>query len=578
MRELTWNLRLTLATAAVAISFGCGAGELPGNGGGGGGGGGDSDDAGSGPGDECCTDCLVRAIGIGETNPFDIQADESEFVDTDSAGALIVNKQNSKYNRYLWVAESNLPGVVKIDLESFAIVGRYRTPGASTSRTTVNALGEAFVGSRSGTTGVTKILPDGAGCPDTNGDGVITTSTGPDDVLAYGQDDCVAWHAQTLGDIRGLAAQDIAGIDPEEVCSGNDTSISVPDEHYVWAGGLHGKIYKIDAESGAILMTLDAPSSVYGMALAGDGRLWTGQGLAFIDTLQCVDETACQAAPVCTQNCSELNCPNTCDGAVKATIMGVSGYGITVDCKDRVWMSNGATKRYDPQGAINMRLAQGPNSSYGGIAADASGWIWASNNTSTTRIDAETMAGVVIAAPNKGVAVDSRGRVITVQNTGIHLIEPGATLDDYTLTNNVATLRGFAYAYSDMTGVQTRLASDEPGWYRHVFEGCANEALTDWRKLEWDIDTPAGTYALFMVRSADSVGDLADAPWKPAVSCASGDDCKTVEETGQFLEVEVRLTASVTDEAGGQGCASEPGLSARIKRFAAKYACTGGID
>jgi hypothetical protein len=578
---LGWEPRgLTLIIGALAICFGAGcSGKITGGGGGGGGG----EDAGvpqgdSGPVASCCDDCLVRAIGIGEAVPFDVQADENEFVDTDSAGALVVNKQNSKYNRFLWVADTNLPGAVKIDLESFTIVGRYRTLGSSTSRTTVNALGEAFVGARSGTAGVTKILPDGAGCPDTNGDGVITTSTGPNDVLAYGQDDCVAWHTQAQGDIRGLAAQDIVGVDPSEVCSNNDTPVDVPNQHYVWAGGLHGKVYKLDAKTGAILMTLDAPSSVYGMALAGDGRLWTGQGLAFIDTLQCVDEATCQAAPVCSQSCSEMSCPDTCDGAVKATISGISGYGITVDCKDRVWMSSGATKRYDPNGAVNMRFAQGPSSGSGGIAADASGWIWASNGTSTTRIDAETMAGIQISAPNKGVAIDSDGRVITVQNTGVHLIEPGATLNDYTLSNNVAALEGFAYAYSDMTGVQTRLASDEPGWYRHVFEGCDEGASTDWRKLEWDVETPTGTYTLFSVRSADNVADLADAPWKPAVSCASGEDCMTVEETGRFIEVEVRLTASAAAEVGAQGCSFEAGASARIKRVAAKYSFTGPIE
>lgn len=533
----------------------------------------------AGPQASCvCNDCEIQSIGIGAATAFDIDADESEFVGVDTDGALVVDKRNSKYNRYLWVADTNLPGAVKIDLVSFQIVGRYITPGSSTSRTTVNALGEAFVGARAGQTGVTKILPDGIDCPDTNGDGVITTSTGPNDVLPLGEDDCVVWHATTLGDIRGLAAQDIPGSDPDGQCDGpNDVPVDDPDQHYVWAGGLHGKIYKLDAATGQILMTLNAPSTVYGMALSGDGRLWTGQALAFVDTTQCTDEAACNAAPVCTQSCTETACDNTCDGAVKATISQVSGYGITVDCKDRVWMSSGPTTRYDPNGLVNQRLAHGPGSGGGGIAADANGFVWAANGSSTVRIDAETLAGVSIAAPNKGVAVDSDGRILTIQNTGVHLIEPGATLNDYTLSNNVTQLMDFAYAYSDMTGVQTRLASDEPGWYRHVFEGCADSDTTDWRYLDWDVETPQGTWSAFYARSADTPGQLDEAAWIPVASCAEGDSCLGLDHTKRFLEVEVRLNATPGEDADAMGCSDQTGETARIKRMDVRYFCSGLI-
>ena len=537
-------------------------------------------DGDGGPISAClCVGCYEQSIGIGADLPFDVDGDPSEFVETDPAGALVVDKRNSKYNRFLWVADTNLPGVVKIDVETFTIVGRYLTGGSSTSRTTVNVLGEAFIGSRSngstGAAGVTKIFPDGEGCPDTNGDGVITTSTGPTDVLPWGLDDCVAWHFEAQGDIRGLAAQDIPGIDPDAICQdGGDTPIDTPPQHYVWLGGLHGKIYKVDATTGDLVMQITAPSSVYGMALSGDGKLWTGQGMAFVDTTKCLDQATCEAAPVCSQNCSTSDCSDLCDGAVKATYGGVTGYGITVDCKDRVWMSQGATTRYDPMAPVNMRLAFGPGSGSGGIAADANGWVWASNGSTTTRIDAETLAGVNIGAPNKGVAVDSKGRILTVQNTGVHLIVPGPTLDAYTVTNDVAALEGFAYAYSDMTGVQTRLASDEPGWYRHVFDGC-EEGTTDWRNMEWDVETPAGTFTLFNSRSAATLEELEDAEWSPLVTCANGNDCMNLEETGRFLEIEARLTDVVDAGSDTRGCTDEDSVSARIKQIEVRYFCAG---
>jgi hypothetical protein len=160
-----------------------------------------------------CPSCRSYKVGLGG-QAFDPIAHESECVTQDVDGSLVLDKKKSSASRFLWIADTNLPGVVKIDLDTLTIVGRYITGGGSPSRTTVNVLGEAFIGARVNgktKTGVTKILPLGANCPDTNGDGVITTSTGPDDVLPYGKDDCVAWHTETEGDIRGLAAQDIAG-------------------------------------------------------------------------------------------------------------------------------------------------------------------------------------------------------------------------------------------------------------------------------------------------------------------------------------------------------------------------------
>ena len=572
-----------IMSAGALLVLACGSGSTGGGGGGNGDGGLDESGDGGGPISTCeCDGCERKTIGIGGGQAFDIFADDSEFVAVDGEGALVVDKRNSRYNQFLWVAETDLPGVVKIDLSSFEIVARYRTPGGSTSRTTVNVLGEAFVGSRTdgpnARTGVTKLLPDGENCPDSNSDGVITTSTGRDDVLPWGQDDCVAWHVETEDDIRGLAAHDIPGSDPDGICSGgDDIDVVVPDQHYVWVGGLHGQIYKLDAQTGDVLMQINSPTPVYGMALAGDGKLWIGQQLSYVDIEQCTDEVTCDAAPVCETVCTETDCDGSCDGAMKARLDWNWGYGITVDCKNRVWMSDGNTLRYDPNGPVDNRLAIGPRSGSGGIAADANGWVWAANGATTSRLDAETLEAIDIPAPNKGVAIDSEGRVLTIQNTGVHLIVPGDTLTDYELTNDVTTLEGFAYAYSDMTGVQTRLAADGPGWYSHIFAGCVNEEVTDWRMLEWDVEAPDDTWVMFYARSAATVAELDDAMWLPVASCLKGSGCtdgnSINDQQGNYLEIEVRLTARNELDDGGRGCVYEPGDSARIKRFTVGYAC-----
>lgn len=541
-----------------------------------------------------CSGCLHEKRGNGGT-AFTPGSNESEFVARDSSGALVIDMQSSKLSNNLWVADTNLPGVVKIDLSTMKIAGRYRTGGSYTSRTTVNSLGEAFVGARkdgTGTkTGVTKILPQGAKCVDTDKDGTVTSSTGASDVKAYGKDDCVSWHVNTDGDIRGLAAQDIPGLNHANACKGftgkskefDPKKVMAIDLHYVWVAGLHGKIYKLEASTGKVLLKLTSPVAVYGMALSGDGKLWLGAAgtiFGFIDTKKCTDQTTCEAAATCKATCTSKTCPSTCDAAVKAAYSGApGGYGITVDYKKRVWRSGypaGPAFRYDPNGPAASRLAFSTATTYGGgIGADAAGWVWASHLSANTvaRIHADNMTGTSISVPSKGIAVDIKGRIFSVEYAGkVHMIVPGATSSatDYKLTKDVVTLNGVAYAYSDMTGVQTRLASGEPGWYRENFSPCPVKSTTEFRFLTWDVEAPAGTWVMFNMRSADTAAGLKTSPWY-TVACINppGGKGRIKVNTfkGSHAEVEVRFIAN--------GDLNKPASvkSAKINSFGLLYRC-----
>ncbi len=538
-----------------------------------------------------CSGCVEKKYGKGGT-AFNTGTSDSEFVARDGNGALVIDMKSSKLNNNLWVADTSLPGVVKIDLTTMSIAGRYKTGGASTSRTTVNSKGEAFVGSRSnGSTkaGVTKVLPQGSKCVDTNKDGKITTSTGASSVYSYGKDDCVAWHVPASGDIRGLAAQDIPGLDHAKACSGfkggqkefDPKKVLTKDQHYIWIGGLHGKVYKIDAETGKVLLKLSSPVKVYGMALSGDGKLWLGYSgttFGFIDTLKCTGQAGCEKAAICTAKCSKYTCPATCDNAVKALYTNFpGGYGITVDYKRRVWRSGypaGPAVRYDPYGSPSARIAYSNVQTYGGgIGADASGWVWASHlsKNQVARIHADNMNGISIAVPSKGIAVDIKGRIFSVEYAGkVHMITPGNTIKDYTLKKNAVTLKGKAYAYSDMTGVQTRLASGEPGWYRQTYDPCPAGADTEYRILNWDVEAPPGTWVMFNMRSADTAAALKKASWW-TVACINPPGGKgSVSVTsfkGKMAEVEARFIAT--------GDLNKPATvkSAKINSFGLLYRC-----
>jgi len=126
---------------------------------------------------------------------------------------------------------------------------------------------------------------------------------------------------------------------------------------------------------------------------------------------------------------------------------------------------------------------------------------------------------------------------------------------DATVTTGVAPGPSLRYTYSDMTGQQLRLATNPFGYYRHIFEGCADTVSnTEWRDLAWTAETPPGTLLRFRVRTAATRAGLEAAMWvvvadvPPDVSPA---DIKAeLMAAGvtprRFLELEVRLESTRT--------------------------------
>ena len=94
----------------------------------------------------------------------------------------------------IWVANSAEGTVSKIDTRTAKELARYRTGANSMvepSRTSVNSIGQVAVVNRTGS--IVKIAPRVGLCVDHNKDGMIQTSKGPNDVLPWGEDECVIW-------------------------------------------------------------------------------------------------------------------------------------------------------------------------------------------------------------------------------------------------------------------------------------------------------------------------------------------------------------------------------------------------
>ena len=506
---------------------------------------------------DCDPSCVLDSLGsVGET-PWDPREDNSEGVRVDEElGGLVLDSANVNTS-LIWVANTAEGSVSKIDVRTYEELGRYAT-GTDPSRTSVNTLGDVYVGNRGGMS-VTKISALGDRCPDTNGDGAVTTSSGSD-VLSFGQDDCVLWRTELAGCgvIRAVAAQDEYG---------PDGSV----HPYVWVGGYDGCVWKLDGETGEILINATAsPTNTYGFALDGHGNLWIESGhsqLGRIDTNRCVDDTTCTAEV----------CGDDGDDCVKQVIeQPARGYGITVDFNQRVWIGGGSypggggVARYDPSQPLGSRwTVVGIPMFVHGIAADAMGFVWGAgwdggdSASSVWRIDADDPTQYVAVEGTsgysaKGAAIDAEGKVwmINYSHNAATVITPGAGLHEATVETNVANVFNTPYTYSDMTGSQLRWATRPRGSYRTVFTGCEGDE-TLWGDLEFDLSVPDRTQVLFRARVADSPEALVEATWVVLATVPDDESPIAVGEQLeahaqpqlQYLELELQLSSELSDGA-----------------------------
>ena len=519
----------------------------------------------------CDATCMGGGIGAGTGMGFDPAGDDSDGVGVDPTDGALVLDSTAIDTHIIWLANTAEGTVSKVDTRTYTELARYATGpsggGNDPSRTSVNGAGDVYVGNRGGGT-VSKISALGAMCPDTNGDGVVTTSSGPTDVLAWGQDDCVLWNTRLSGSglIRAVAAQDVEGPDGEI-------------RPFVWAGGWGSRaVYKLDGVTGEMLFQTPSPTNTYGFALDAVGNLWisgrSDTALGRIDTTRCVDAASC----------TTMVCGAAGDDCIKQAIPTPSNpYGITVDFMQRVWFGGdaGAT-RYDPMAPAGARFSVVHWSFVHGIAADAVGWVWgAGAGSGVIRISAADPASHAVVAgtgghSNKGMAVDQDGKIWSITYEGdATIVTPGATLDAATVVTGQTPVGSLRYTYSDMTGLQLRLATNPRGYYTHVFEGCdpATSVSTDWGDLSWDGDVPPGTTLRFRVRTAATAAELAGATWvtvadvppdaSPASVAAKLAAAGVMSE--RFLEVRVELasTRSSTREV----------VTPRVRSFAVTRMC-----
>ena len=463
---------------------------------------------------DCDMSCDLSGFGPGSDMPFDPSMDDADGVGLDDSGALVLDSRAIN-TQYIWIANTGEGTVSKVDTETYTEVARYVTgpdgAGNDPSRTSVNSAGDVFVANRGGMS-ITRISTLGTDCVDRTGDGLVTTSTSTT-ALPWGQDDCMMWSRDLEGQgvLRSVAAQDIVTPDGDLI-------------EYVWVGGWSGWVWKLDGQTGDILISTEAPVTPYGFALDGSGNLWMAglsSRIGRLDTNRCVDDASCADAV-----CDGEGEPH--DSCVKQAIPSVTTYGVTVDFQQRVWFggwSGAVVQRYDPTAAAGSRWTAATSvGNCNGVAADGAGFIYVACQSSSTllRIDAndptQWRSFTDSNMSPRGVAIDAAGKVwgINRAHSTATVLTPGPTIDDNDL--NVTAATGFVspYTYSDMTGIQLRLATNPRGYWRTVIEACPDRSPSDevtWQDLRFEAETPAGTSVLFRVKVAATREGLDTEDW-----------------------------------------------------------------
>jgi PKD repeat protein len=522
--------------------------------------------------------------GVGQTSKDFTYTLDADFelgtllnVNHDAPGndQLQLNKEAKPFP-FVYIANSGRGTAVRIDVDTGAILGEYRTApqnrAQNPSRTTVDKLGNVWVTNRDeaetrildglntqwgsttriglivgGTRSNANGTPNPLGeylkapfeyntCVDKDGDGLIRTSRGLGNILAWANtsgvdhdggvetaaDECIQFYVR----VRGT----------------NTRTVAIDAQNDAWIGGANNWHEEVDGETGQRVpgTAFNLGCGGYGGLIDGDGILWSarfGSGLLRYNTIT--------KTGVCLGNSH-------------------GDYGLGVDpVTGHIWHTvlNGArVVKLNPAATTAAtieiaRYAHGNNDAQG-VAVDAKGNVWVSHalygapTIGRVRTDG-LFLGTSYLGPSSngptGVAVDANGKVwaANYNTNNVSRIDPeigqkvAGTVPSgwYDLSVNLGA-GASPYNYSDMTGAVAIGAASPSGFWS--IKQDATAAGTIWKKVSWDGSTPGGTSITVEVRAADTQTELPSTPF-----VAVGDGVPLAGIVGRFIEV--RATLQTTD-------------------------------
>lgn len=481
-----------------------------------------------------CSPGCPGAVWGEEDDPF--VPSEGEGVALGPLGSLTLARDTALEATTVWVANSAEGTVSRIDAIAAVETARYRTGGSEPSRVAVDYLGDAWVANRTfdGISTVVKIAGRRERCVDGDGDG-LETSTGPEDVLPFGEDECLLLDVP-VGGVGGVArALAIDGDRGLDGASGGNAWVGLHDAQ---------EVVVVDGLSGEIRARIDTPGlSPYASAFDPWGTLW----LASRDGLLArIDRAA--AAPVVDL----LEVPFAC----------FLLYGLAPDAQGRLVLTGfscDGVLLYEPARGVWSQRRTGP-STRGVSVLDGTAWVaHTAGELSAVTIEplqvAETFdlaAEGVTPLESIGVGVDGLGMVWTASSQGGPDGRGVATRFDPSsgrVTAQVPIGRA-PHTQGDLSGAELVGGFVEAGSLAHVFDGCPGGGETDWLRVHLDVLPGAAGTVEVTARRADDRSSLASAsPTVIGVIPREASPFDLPVASGGVLEVELGLATSARDGA-----------------------------
>jgi DNA-binding beta-propeller fold protein YncE len=444
--------------------------------------------------------------------------------------------QGEPFN-FIWVAASTRGTIVKIDTETGAVLGEYRSAplgrALNPSRTTVDANGSVWAGNRDESGGgmgsIVHIgLQENGQCVDRNGNGVIETSAALGDIrpwpntggaddnggVSTAEDECIIHYVRTSGTaVRTLA---------------------VDGSNNVWVGGLGNRVHELyDQNGNAVVGTqFNLGCGGYGGLVDGNGVLWS----ASLNTLTLLRYDPATATGACIP-------------------LGRTSYGLGIDTNGFIWHSNfgfDTVQKIDPSGAILGSFPTGGANGDRGVAvtpSDNNVWVANSNGADVSRLD--EFGGVAAVIPvgftPTGVAVDAAGKVWVTNLNSDSAMRIDPALNAVDLTVDLGPGAG-PYNYSDMTGSTLTAPPDDGTWtvvYDSGFVGAP------WREVSWNADTPGDSSIVVTVASSPD-----DVTYSPPVAVSNGGDPAVPD--ARYLRITAAFTRSTNADGDGNGIFDSP--------------------
>jgi streptogramin lyase len=430
---------------------------------------------------------------------------------------------------FVWIALSGQGTIVKVDTETGAILGEYLSApdgrGRDPSRTTVDLDGNVWAGNRGESanelgSAIHIGLQENNGCVDRNGNSVIDTSTGLDDVRSW-------LNPGGVDDDGGVSsAEDECIINYVRVNGRNTRTVAVNADNDAWIGGYnffdefdHDLVHPTVDGNGTLLESINPGCGGYGGLIDGNGVLWSAD-LSFGRLLRYDPATD-------TATCLLAN----------------QSYGLGIDPAGNIWNSGWCASviyKFSPAGAL-LATYPLPDGCHRGVVVspfDSNVWVANSTDNSVTRLANDGTQVAVIPAGNTptGVAVDAAGK-IWVTNLGSDnamRIDPATNSVDLTVYLGAGSA---PYNYSDMTGVVSLGSTAPQGTWTVVQDG--GMAGTLWGTITWNTEPqgsePPGTSITVEARAADTEAGLGSQSFIPV---GNGVDFSLV---GRFIEVKATL-------------------------------------